>query len=242
MLHTAWEGKKVAFLGDSVTDKCHVGTTRNYWQYLEELLGIEPLVYGINGQQWGDIPAQAEKLLAEHGEKVDAICVFAGTNDFYADIPMGAWYHTVPTPVEISGHIMETRQRREFVTDSSCFRGRINTAMAMLKKNFVSRQILLLTPIHRGYAIFSDDNIQPDESFPNALGLYIDDYVQAVKDAGNVWAVPVIDTNSISGLYPREPGQSMYFHDARTDRLHPNAAGHERLGKALAAALPYYFV
>ena len=34
-----WKGKKVAFLGDSITDKSHVGTTKNYWQYLEEMLG-----------------------------------------------------------------------------------------------------------------------------------------------------------------------------------------------------------
>ena len=42
-----WKGKKVAFLGDSITDKIHVGTTKNYWQYLSEMLGLEPFVYGI---------------------------------------------------------------------------------------------------------------------------------------------------------------------------------------------------
>ena len=39
-----WKGKKVAFLGDSITDKKHVGTTKNYWQYLAEMLGLTPLV------------------------------------------------------------------------------------------------------------------------------------------------------------------------------------------------------
>ena len=42
-----WKGKKVAFLGDSITDKAHVGTTKNYWQYLSEMLGLELLDYGI---------------------------------------------------------------------------------------------------------------------------------------------------------------------------------------------------
>ena len=42
-----WKGKKVAFLGDSITDKIHVGTTKNYWQYLSEMLGLELLDYGI---------------------------------------------------------------------------------------------------------------------------------------------------------------------------------------------------
>ena len=49
---TQWKGRKVAFMGDSITDKAHVGTTKNYWQYLQEMLGLVPFVYGINGQQW----------------------------------------------------------------------------------------------------------------------------------------------------------------------------------------------
>ena len=47
MRTTQWYGKKVAFLGDSITDKCHVGTTKNYWQFLRDYLGVEHLVYGV---------------------------------------------------------------------------------------------------------------------------------------------------------------------------------------------------
>ena len=60
-----WKGKKIAYLGDSITDKIHVGTSKNYWQYLEEKLGIEPWVYGINGHQWSDLLGQAQKLKEE---------------------------------------------------------------------------------------------------------------------------------------------------------------------------------
>lgn len=69
------EREKVAFLGDSITDKIHVGTTKNYWQYLAEMLGIEPLVYGINGNQWNGILKQAQKLKADVGDEVDAIII-----------------------------------------------------------------------------------------------------------------------------------------------------------------------
>ena len=31
----------------SNSDKIHVGTTKNYWQYLSEMLGLELLDYGI---------------------------------------------------------------------------------------------------------------------------------------------------------------------------------------------------
>ena len=36
-IKSQWQNKRIAFLGDSITDKCHVGTTKNYWQYLEEI-------------------------------------------------------------------------------------------------------------------------------------------------------------------------------------------------------------
>ena len=83
---TQWKGRKVAFMGDSITDKAHVGTTKNYWQYLQEMLGLVPFVYGINGQQWRDVPGQCEKLRAERGGFVcggKAVCgsVFSGKWD-----------------------------------------------------------------------------------------------------------------------------------------------------------------
>ena len=34
MITSQWQGKKVAFLGDSITDKIHIGTEKNYWQFL----------------------------------------------------------------------------------------------------------------------------------------------------------------------------------------------------------------
>jgi len=80
-LNSQGQGKRVAFLGDSMTDKRNVGTTYVYWEYLNELLGIEPLVYGINGHQWNGIYYQALKLHEEKGMNVDAILIFAGTND-----------------------------------------------------------------------------------------------------------------------------------------------------------------
>lgn len=234
-----WQGKRVAFLGDSITDKNHIGTTKNYWQYLQELLGLEPLVYGINGHQWNGIYEQSVAL-KEAAEPVDAILIFAGTNDYYGDVPLGDWYKYEAVPVEVSGPKTELRKQRLLQESAETFRGRINTAMAYLKTNFPTQQIILLTPIHRGYARFGDQNIQPDESFPNGIGLYIDDYVEVIKEAANVWAVPVIDLNSLSGLYPVNDSQVIYIADSEKDRLHPNAEGHYRMAKALQYQLLAY--
>ena len=58
--------KKVLFLGDSITDRRHIGCTKNYWGYLGDWYGFSPLVYGINGQQWSHIADQARAYMKDH--------------------------------------------------------------------------------------------------------------------------------------------------------------------------------
>ena len=228
--------KKVLFLGDSITDKCHVGCTKNYWGFLGGWHGFSPLVYGVNGQQMSDIPAQADKYRAEHPEIPDVVFVFAGTNDFNGNVPLGEWYSVADAKVNKDGREVVLK-KREFIFDKGTFRGRINIAMRHLREVFPGARIVLLTPVHRGYATFSARNVQPDESYANTCGLFVDDYVAAVKEAGNVWAAKVVDVNASSGLYPNARSQDAFIHLKDTDRLHPSTAGHERIAEAISLAV-----
>ena len=59
-----------------------------------------------------------------------------------------------------------------------------------------------------------------------------------------MWAVPVIDMNSASGLYPMLDEHAQYFNKRDTDRLHPNDEGHRRMARTLMyqlLALPCVF-
>ncbi len=244
-LPSQWNGARVAFLGDSITDARQIGTTNDvYWHMLEDILGIKPYVYGISGHRMNQIIGQGERLEREHGQDVDAIIVFIGTNDFNGSIPMGEWY-TYSYEKTIFANSRQprgevVRKHRELVYDDETFKGRANTTMRWLKTHYPDKQIIFLTPIHRAYATFGEANIQPPESFANACGLFIDDYVRAVQELANVWAVPVIDLNSISGLYPLVDEQAHYFRNADTDRLHPNTEGHVRMAWAIAYQLLGY--
>lgn len=225
--------KRIAFLGDSITDKAHCGCTKNYWGFLGYRYGFDPLVYGLSGHQMSDIIAQAKKFAHEHPEGADVIFVFAGTNDFNAGVPMGEWYTYSEETVNKNGTPTKLR-KRSFVFDSGTFRGRINQTMSYLKNNFPKARIILLTPVHRGFARFSETNVQPDESYANTCGLFLDDYVNAIKEAGNIWAVKVVDLHSTSGIFPNSPAQDAFIGNAKTDRLHPSTLGQERIAEAIA--------
>ncbi|WP_321288438.1 SGNH/GDSL hydrolase family protein [uncultured Sunxiuqinia sp.] len=228
--NSQWNGKKVAFLGDSMTQKWKSRIV--YWEYLTEMMGIEPYVYGISGHQWTGIYRQALKLKEEHGTDVDAILIFAGTNDYMHNTPMGSFYRETAKETNFNGTNVVRKFRVMEVSDTT-FCGRINKAMAFLKKNYPDQQIIIMTPIHRGFATFNATNVQPEESFANALGLYTEDYVNTLKQAASVWAVPLIDLYSISGLYPMEDSQVKYFMNEKTDRLHPGSLGNYRLAKTI---------
>ena len=147
-----WKGKKVAFLGDSITDKQRIGTQKCYWEYLAEMLEIDAFSYGINGNQMDGLLKQAQQLLQEHGQETDAIIVFAGTNDFNAGIPIGKWFEEVKRDAPMPNGKKAERTYREMSTDTNTFCGRINRLMDYLKTNFPTQQIILLTPLHRGFA------------------------------------------------------------------------------------------
>lgn len=231
-LNSQWQGKRVAFLGDSMTDKRRIGTTCVYWEYLNELLGIEPSVYGVSGNQWNDIYTQSEKLHDEKGTNVDAILIFAGTNDYMHDTPLGEFFSETTKQTNFNGKEV-TRKYRTPILNDSTFCGRINKAMSYLKNNYPQQQIIIMTPIHRGFAKFNEKNVQPDENYANGQGSYIDSYVAILKQAASYWAVPLIDLYSTSGLFPLADSQLQYFHKKETDKLHPNALGDYRLAKTI---------
>lgn len=239
-LDSHWAGRKVAFLGDSITDANQLeGRNNIYWRQLQDILGIVPFVYGINGHQMNQIAGQADRLLADHGQEVDAILVFVGTNDYNAGVPLGEWYDYDTQVADYNGKMLETRHR-SLSFDDGTFRGRTNAAIRHLKTSFPDKQIILLTPIHRAKAEFGSTNRQPDESHSNRIGLFIDEYVGAIKEAANVWAVPVIDLNAVCGLYPLMDEHTRYFRNADKDRLHPNTPGQLRMAWALACQLLSY--
>lgn len=232
--------RKVAFLGDSITDARHIGCRLNYWDFLSDELDFQPLVYGVNGQQWRQIPAQVAAMKRD-GVLPDVISILMGTNDFNDNVPLGEWYNVVKESVNKDG-VLTVLKKRNLSSDLGTFRGRINAGIAAVREAYPSAKILLLTPVHRGYAYLAPENVQPDESYSNTCGLFVDDYVAAVAEAGRIHSAAVVDLFATSGIYPLEPAHARdYFNSdrnkERTDFLHPNTAGHRRMADAIRPVL-----
>lgn len=235
-LNTPWKGKRVAFLGDSMTDPRNKSTKKRYWDYLETLTGIKPHVFARSGYKWDGIYRKAEEMKAAIGDSIDVIIIWAGTNDYNHGIPLGRFYTEKMDSVNYNGR-MELRKHRSFEMNDSTFTGNINRTLSYLKHNYPDRQIIVMTPIHRAYATFGDKNVQPDENYANGQGIYIEDYIETLRKGADLWAVPVIDLYRESGLYPLEEKQARYFHHNESDLLHPNDNGHYRIARTIQAKL-----
>lgn len=234
-----WTGKTVLFIGDSISD-CILARHdfKMYYEHLADWLGITPVVTAISGMEWNAVPMQLNLYKEAMGEQVpDAICILLGTNDYNMGLPLGQWYREVVKDVRwgsgADSAVTSPRTCREIDYTDDTFRGRINEAMKLLKDTYPGTPIVLLTPPHRGYFYFADNNEQPDELVQNRIGLYLDSYVEAIKEAANVWSVSVVDLNAEANLFPLLDSQAAFYTNLETDRLHPAGDGHLRMAKVL---------
>ena len=238
-----WKNLRVGVLGDSITDKNQVKGNNVYWQYLTKWLGWDTHVYGVSGHQWSHIPGQTDRMIKQMGDNVDAIFIFVGTNDFAGGVPLGEWYDYVEGQVNWWGKMRTLKQRKPSFNPNTV-KGRINSALKKLKTRYPDSQIVILTPTTRAFFQCSPTNVQPAEDWPNTAGLYVDDYVQCAREAGQVWSCPVIDLFGESGFLPCTEGYAKYVRNKDKDGLHPNGLGHERLARLIyhrLSALPGTF-
>lgn len=157
--------------------------------------------------------------------------------------PVGEWFDISQEEVvtiknsDGSPKVVQKRKKRTFNTDPETFCGGINVVLSFLKHKYADKQIVLMTPIHRAFATFGNENIQYDEMYSNNIGLFIDDYVEKIREASSVWATEIIDLYSSGGLFPLFDEGAHYFSNAETDRLHPGTDGHRRIADVIKSKL-----
>ena len=136
------------------------------------------------------------------------VVVFGGTNDFgHGDAPMGT---------------MEDR-----TVDS--FYGALRTLYLSLLNRFPRSSIVILTPLRR-----TTEDMPVSQSGRFFRHYPLKNYVRAIREVAEYYALPVLDLFAVSGLQPRvEVINEAYF----LDGLHPKADGHKILAHQVMAFL-----
>ena len=216
-----WDGRSAVFVGDSIT--AGTGTTKPYYEYLEESLGFNSVTaMGVGGScvsAYSDYGQNNQPLINRYQSipSADLIVIFMGTNDYGHETPLGS--------VENTG--------------DGTFYGALNTMIPALVAKHPSSKIVFVTPLHRyGFGTskilgtkFTYDHI------PNGVGATLGDYVNAVKTVCASNGVSVIDLHTECMLDPSDATvRSTYMPDG----IHPNAAGHEVIAGIMESHIREY--
>lgn len=196
------EGKKVNFLGDSIT--YGVGTSCEDARFTALIEKEQKLAvmrnYGISAtriarqQDGSDGGSNYCDRISSMDADADVIVVFGGTNDFgHGDAPIGTPEDRTP----------------------DTFYGACHYMMQNLMEKYPQALIVILTPIHRT----SEDEL-------NMHQCRLSDYVNIIRETASYYALPLLDLYSMSGIQPRvEINRTTYCPDG----LHPNDAGNRLL-------------
>ena len=204
-------GKKVAFLGDSITEGTGASCVENrYTDVFGRISGAKVYNYGIGGTRIAPQHAKTADrfdldfiLRADEIEKdADVIVVFGGTNDFgHGDAPFGELTDTT--------------------ADTFC--GALRVLYEKLLNLNPSAQIVVLTPLHR-----MSENVTVNERGKECKPLKC--YVDAIKTVAEYYSLPVLDLWSVSGL---QPHVDIIRETFMPDGLHPSDKGHAILARKI---------
>ena len=212
-------GKKMAFLGDSITQG--VGTSsieKVYWKVVGQRTGAEVYGYGISGTRIAvsHLPSHDAYVDANwFGSRVDqmipdadVVVVFGGTNDFgHGDAPLGTMMDRT----------------------NDTFYGAYQLLMQQLINRYPHAQLIVMTPLHR----VSEEDMPFNEAGIRRPGI-LKRYVEAIREVAEFYSIPVVDLFAESGIQPRvEILREMYMPDG----LHPSDAGNAKIADCLLRTL-----
>ena len=152
---------------------------------------------------------QAFRLRDTNWDTVDYITIFFGTNDYGGDIPIG----------------------NDDDTDGSTFKGAINKVIKTLGESVPHIKIMFITPFYRSRFISGDNN--DGDTFANAAGAKLNDYVQAIEELAEKNHIPVLNMMKESGI------NKYNYQSYLSDGLHPNTFGYTYLAEQFSKKLPY---
>jgi lysophospholipase L1-like esterase len=217
-------GKKVAFLGDSITEGSGVKDRANnrYDNVLARIAGMQHIHSdGIGGSRlaYQRIPSEEPRRdLCFCGRAfnipldADVVVVYGGVNDyFHGDAPIGEMTDNTP----------------------ATFCGAVRFLMTTLKTRFAGKTVVFMTPA-RCYYKDIPDTCPSTRPMKLADAMPVLGYVDIIKQIGAQEGVPVLDLYHTLPIDPNDPELRAKY---TADGLHFNDDGHHILAQTLKAFL-----
>lgn len=200
-----WSNKKWCVIGDSITE--HNSTTsKNYHDYIKEVINCEVYNFGVSGTGYTETTSTPNNRFIQ---RLDGI-----SKDMDLITVLGG----------INDLYFGTKPLGQFGDKTGdTFYGAVDELLLALINKFPNKSIGVFTPLK---SVLSNT--------VNSRGETLDQYVQAIIEVCNYYAIPVLDLNKISGLNPNiEVIKNTYIPDG----THPNADGHEKIAYKILSFL-----
>lgn len=172
-------GKKILFLGDSITEGCGAsGSEKTFCSIIAHKYGACCVNYGIGGTR---IARQSKPSAEERWDKdfcsrvsamqngADAVVVFGGTNDYgHGDAPIGSMNDRTP----------------------DTFYGALHTLYSSLIEKYIGAPIVVITPLHR----INENSPLGDGYKETAVGP-LSFFVKIIREVAEYYSLPLAGTN-----------------------------------------------
>jgi len=212
------KGKKIAFLGDSIT--VGVGTSAPefiYWNRIAQATGAETFGYGCSGtriapQHIVAVDEPYENLyFASRVESMipdaDIVVVLGGTNDYgHGDAALG----------KLGDKTNDT------------FYGAYHLLLAELIRRYPDAHLVVMTPLHRE----KENDLYNSRGIRNSAPFI--EYVKAVREVAESYGVTVVDLYRDCPICPVNPVHKQKY---CPDGLHPNDAGHSLIAQCFMSRM-----
>ena len=148
-----WKGKKIAFLGDSITE------LNGFQATVKELLQADTIYsYGKSGTTIGGDNLSFTNSMSQVADDADLIFVFGGTNDFHISWPLGS---------------MDSR------VNKNSFYGATRMICEYFQENYSEAVIVFITPLQRTLPPMSGEGTKNARGFE--LVDYVDAIIEVCK-------------------------------------------------------------
>jgi len=170
-----WRGKKVNFIGDSITAGLFVGATLAYPTNVSKILHLKQANnFGVSASCISKYVGKTDSLLerlTSLNNGADLNVVFGGANDYRTGIPIG----TISSVNEFE------------------FYGALKALVSGILTQDPTARLCFITPFVDNETVFNIDYV-------NLAGHKLVDYVNAIKAVCERYSIPVYDNYSKSGI------------------------------------------